>query len=84
MKALRSRRGDLTERELEVLRELTRNLTNEEIAQNLNVSPHTVKRRVENLLEKTGFRSRIELAVNARVSGLVVHDDDRMNVKNTS
>ena len=73
-----------SERELEVLRELTRNLTNEEIAQNLNISPHTVKRRVENLLEKTGFRSRIKLAVNARVSGLVVHDDDRMNVKNTS
>lgn len=71
---------DFSERELEVLRELTRNLTNEEIAQNLNISPHTVKRHVENLLEKTGFRSRIELAVNARVSGLVVHDDDRMNV----
>ncbi len=67
-----------------MLRELTCNLTNEEIAQNLNISPHTVKRHVENLLEKTGFHSRIELAVNARLSGLAVHDGDRMNVRNLS
>ena len=75
---------DFSERELEVLRELTRNLTNEEIAQNLNISSHTVKRHVENLLAKTGFRSRVELAVNARVSGLVVHENDRLNIRDTS
>ena len=68
---------DLTERELEVLRELTRNLTNEEIADKLNISPYTVKRHIENLLVKTGYKNRIDLAVNAKTLGLVVHEDDR-------
>ncbi len=70
------RKYDLSERELEVLRELTRNLTNEEIALNLHVSPKTVKRHIENLLNKTGYKNRIDLAVNARLLGLVVHESD--------
>ncbi len=73
---------DLSERELEVLRELTRNLTNEEIAEDLHISPHTVKRHIENLLAKTGYKSRVDLAVNARVLGLVVHEDDRFGKRN--
>ena len=72
---------DLSERELEVLRELTRNLTNEEIAEDLHISPHTVKRHIENMLAKTGYKSRVDLAVNARVLGLVVHEDDRTEKK---
>lgn len=68
---------DLSERELEVLRDLTRNLTNEEIAEDLNISPHTVKRHIENMLVKTGYKSRVDLAVNAKVLGLVVHENDR-------
>lgn len=70
-------KGDLSKRELEVLRELTRNLTNEEIAENLCISPHTVKRHIENMMQKTGYRSRVDLAVNAKVLGLVVHEADR-------
>ncbi|MBQ1312036.1 MAG: response regulator transcription factor [Blautia sp.] len=69
---------DFSERELEVLRELTRNLTNEEIAEKLHISPHTVKRHIENMLVKTGYKNRIDLAVNAKALGLVVHEDDRM------
>ncbi len=68
---------ELSERELEVLREVTRSLTNEEIAEVLHISPHTVKRHIENMLAKTGFKNRIDLAVNARTIGLVVHEDDR-------
>ena len=71
------RKYDLSERELEVLRDLTRNLTNEEIAEDLHISPHTVKRHIENMLLKTGYKSRVDLAVNARVLGLVVHEDER-------
>ena len=69
---------DLSERELEVLRELTRNRTNEEIAEILHISQFTVKRHIQNMLIKTGYKNRIDLAVNAKTLGLVVHDDDRM------
>ena len=68
---------ELSERELEILRELTRNRTNEEIADTLRLSPHTVKRHIENMLVKTGYKNRIDLAVNAKTIGLVVHEDDR-------
>ena len=60
-----------------MLRGLTRNLTNEEIAEELHISQHTVKRHIENMLMKTGYRNRIDLAVNAKAMGLVVHEEDR-------
>jgi thioredoxin reductase len=67
----------LTDRELDVLRELTRNLTNEEIAEKLSVSASTIKRHIENILQKTGYKNRIDLAMNAKALGLVVSDEDR-------
>ena len=70
-------RADLTDRELDVLRELTGSLTNEEIAERLEISPNTVKRHIQNIMEKTGFESRLDLAMNAKALGLVVHDSDR-------
>ena len=69
---------DLSERELEVLRELTRNRTNDEIAEILHISTFTVKRHIQNMLAKTGFKNRIDLAVNAKTLGLVVHEEDRI------
>ena len=54
---------DLSERELEVLRELTRNRTNDEIAEILHISTFTVKRHIQNMLVKTGYKNRIDLAV---------------------
>ena len=71
-------RSELSGRELEVLRELTGSLTNEEIAENLGISVNTVKRHLQNIMEKTGFSSRLDLAVNAKYLGLVVHEDDRL------
>ena len=73
----RIQRSELTERELDVLRELTASLTNEEIAERLNISANTVKRHLQNIMEKTGFVSRLDLAMHARLLGLVVHDNDR-------
>ena len=71
------RRSDLTDRELDVLRELTASLTNEEIAERLNISANTVKRHLQNIMAKTGFSSRLELAIHARLQGVVIHDDER-------
>ena len=68
---------DLTDREQEILRELTMNRSNEEIAEKYGISPFTVKRHIQNILDKTGYENRLELAVNAKAIGLVVHEDDR-------
>ena len=73
------RRSDLTERELDVLRELTASLTNEEIAEKLHISANTVKRHLQNIMEKTGYTRRLDLAMHARLLGLVVNDSERIN-----
>lgn len=65
---------ELTERELEILRELTGDLTNAEIANKKGLSEKRVRNIVTDLLEKTGFHNRTELAVRARESGLVIFE----------
>ena len=63
---------EFTDRELEVLRELTSGDPDTEIAARLNMSVWTVRTHIRHLLEKTGFDSRTRLAVAARESGLVI------------
>ena len=58
--------------------ELTSSLTNEEIADKLCISVNTVRRHLHNIMEKTGFESRLDLAMNAKSLGLVVSDRDRI------
>ena len=65
---------DFTDRELEVLREMTGGYTNTEIGQHLHMSVSSVKSHIMSMLGKTGFRNRTELAVRARESGLVILD----------
>ena len=69
---------ELTDRELDVLRELTVCATNEEIAENLQISVNTVKTHIRHLLEKTGFSDRLELAINASKRSIVVSDRERI------
>lgn len=64
--------SEFTERELEVLREVTGGFTNAEIAEKLGLSEKRVRNIVVGMLDKTGFRSRTELAVRARVAGIVI------------
>ena len=66
--------SEFTERELEVLRELTTGASNSEIAGRLYISERTVKSHLQHMLEKTGYSNRTELAVKARESGLVISD----------
>lgn len=62
----------ISERELEVLRELAAGLSNKEIAQRLSVSPNTVKTHVARLYEKLGARRRTDAILKARELGLLV------------
>ena len=61
----------LTNREIEVVRLVSRGLSNEAIGKELVISSATVARHVSNVLNKTGLSNRTELAHFAGESGLV-------------
>lgn len=63
---------EFTDRELTILREITGGFSNQEIADKYGIAVNTVKNHVANMLLKTGFRNRIELAVRAREAGIVI------------
>lgn len=63
---------EFTERELDILKELTTGDTNAEIAERLSISVATVKTHILHLMEKTGFKTRTELVSEARGLGIVI------------
>src|SRR5574341_465406 len=61
----------LTPRELQVLQLLARGLANKAIAQELQISEHTVKFHVNSILAKLGAQSRTDAVVRATRLGLI-------------
>ena len=64
-------RPELSDRETEVLRLIANGRDNAEIAQELHISPKTVKNHISNILMKLQIENRIQAAVYAVRSGLV-------------
>ena len=58
-------RPPLTRAEEKILGLVAESLTNKEIAASLGISPSTVKRHLENILQKLRLRNRVEAAIYA-------------------
>jgi RNA polymerase sigma factor (sigma-70 family) len=68
--ALAPRIGEITPRERDVLRLVAEGLTNQQIAERLVVSEHTVHRHVTNILRKLDLPSRAAAAAHAVRAGI--------------
>ncbi|CNI67153.1 response regulator [Yersinia mollaretii] len=55
--------GELTERELDVLQEVARGMSNKQVAFELHISEETVKVHIRNLLRKLNVRSRVAATI---------------------
>ena len=60
---LKTDRSILTQRERQVLVHVAVGATNEEIADKLCISPHTVKTHVYNICKKVGATNRLQAAL---------------------
>jgi DNA-binding NarL/FixJ family response regulator len=63
--------AELTDREVEVLRLLVDGMSNREIADELYISPPTVKHHISSILTKLAVENRIQAAVRAVQAGIV-------------
>ena len=68
----REYRGELTEREIQILRKLSEGLSNKQIASSLAISEHTVKFHISSILDKLGASSRTEAVTIGIRMGLVL------------
>jgi DNA-binding NarL/FixJ family response regulator len=64
--------SEFTDREFAVIRELVRGVRYEEMAETLHLSINTVKYHVKNILQKTGFRSTVQLVAEVVEKRLVL------------
>jgi DNA-binding NarL/FixJ family response regulator len=61
---------ELTERELDVFRQIARGLTNAEIGRELHISDTTVKTHVTHIFQKLDLRDRVQAVVLAYETGV--------------
>lgn len=61
----------LTEREIEVLEQLSKGLNYNKIAENLFLSPYTVRKHIENIYRKLQVHSKLEAVEKARKDRII-------------
>ena len=73
--AERMTRSNLTARELEILKILTKGLTNKQIASALGISDNTVRNHINSIIEKLEVSDRTEASTTAIQRGIVDVDE---------
>ncbi|QNI32583.1 response regulator transcription factor [Alloacidobacterium dinghuense] len=73
--AERMMRANLTSRELEILKMLSKGLTNKQIGHALGISDNTAKNHVNSIIEKLEVSDRTEAATTAIQRGLITMED---------
>ena len=68
--------SEFTPREIDVLRAMTLGESNQSIASKMGLKESTVKTHIKHLIEKTGCKNRTQLAIRARISGIVISDEE--------
>lgn len=66
---------NLSDREIDVLKSLSKGLSNKEIADTLNISIHTVISHRKNLTQKTGIKSQSGLTIYAISNNIISLDN---------
>ena len=61
----------LTIREREVIHYLSKGYSNDEIANKLHISVHTVKAHLESIYEKIEVKNRVQAAIKAAKLGII-------------
>lgn len=73
--ACEGRKKDLselfTEREMQIVVRLSRGMNADQIAEDLNLSPHTIKTHRRNILHKSGCNNTTELVAKCLTTGLI-------------
>lgn len=69
--------GDLTERELAVLKQVALGYTNREIADILTISDRTVSTHVSHILSKMEVDNRVQAAMKAMADGLIEFEEKK-------
>ena len=68
-------RDDFSKMDLMILRKMMSGLNNNEIAEQVGLTPDGVRYHVKSMLKKTGYTNRVSLIVNAVRFGIVVNDE---------
>ena len=72
---------DLTEREKEIIRLVALGKTNQQIAEELSISPHTVITHRKNITSKLGIKTISGLTIYAILNGLVSMEEVEKSIK---
>ncbi|MCB2179526.1 response regulator transcription factor [bacterium] len=73
-------RESLTEREIEVLRNVARGESNHQIAENLHITVNTVKTHLKNILSKLQLENRTQAATYAIRTGIISSEDGAADI----